>query len=214
VNAGGRLALVAALALGSSPLAQSMAPPPTPPPIVDAATGVPIEAPVTVLRDPVLNPFLPERHFTWAMGLAAQVVCPLVQLEGRGSPRCFVGPRGSIDFYIGKMTVDFMVGNGMALGLGLELGSPFVQLGGATSPLSLAVRAVARVRVYPGPPSFFGSGGDEPPRAGGGLGVTLSWAISHRTSLQLQVAPEINAVLSSPDISLDLNTSLGLRFAL
>lgn len=200
-------------------LAQAQ-PAPTAPPIVEATTSAQIETPVKVLKDPVLNPFLPERRFTWGLGIAGQLVCPLVYLAGRGAMSCFVGPRVSLDFYIGKMTFDFMIGASLALGLGLEMGSPFVQLGGATSPFSLAVRGVVRVRLHTGIWTF------RPTRLGGGLGVTLSWAIAHRVSLQVQLAPEINALTteeSTPGllpvrgqstISLDLNTWLGLRFAL
>lgn len=200
-----------------------------PPQTVDASAVSGVDAQAMVLKNPVLNPMPAERRHTWGLGLAPHVSCQLAFVGNSGQGTCFGGPRLSFDFYLGKLIVDLKLGEIVPrssssptvslflAGAALELGSPFLQLGGPTSPLSLAIRGVTRVRG-----GVVSSRFSAPGLTGSSNGVvevtlgfntTLALAITHAISIQAQVG--IDGVLLIPvGLSVDFSAWAGLRFAL
>lgn len=217
-------------------------PPPPPPPAVipdapqhavridtvDASASSGVDAKATVLKDPVLNPLLAERRRTWGLSVAPHLACQLVLVGSTGNGNCGGGPRLSLDFHLGKIIFDLKAwgatsasgstSNFVAGGVGLELGSPFLQLGAETSPVSIAIRGVTRVRggVLSNEPAMRLSGLGRTiglVEVTAGLGTTLAFAISHGVSLQAQAGLEA-ALIIPVGVTIDFSSWLGLRFAL
>jgi hypothetical protein len=192
-------------------------PPPTPPPSTPEGPPpgpAPLNVPVpmqtgdasgataetrVVIPDLVRSPFHPQRRRLTGISVAPGLFCPSLDTVSTGpSDWCAFQMRLAMDWFIGDLHIKLLAGQAIQIGmlLGGEIGSPYFQLGGPTSPFAIAARASVDLLVTK-------KSDDYPQLVGDGLlglantyGPNLSFAVTQRFAVEARLG--LGFLLAAP----------------
>jgi hypothetical protein len=166
-------------------------------------------------EEPIRNPFHPQRRHLTGLSFGPGILC--------GTADCTFRARIALDGFIGDFHMTILGGGFLTAGIGFggEIGSPYFQLGGLSSPAALAIRANFDVLAVfsPGTPTFdpiTGLPTGSTTSGVGGLfvntfGPNFSIALAHRIALEARLGLGYGVFFPTVSVPFLLDSWIGVR---